>query len=89
MAKRSTAKPHDFMAVPRRVVEEAIGEKLDSSPLPKKTRRAVGGVKGGRARAAKLNPQERATIARKSGAGSMEEVLAFEATTLGRVSGAT
>jgi hypothetical protein len=42
MAKRSVgAKPHDFMAVARRVFEEAIGEKLDGSPLPKRTKRAV------------------------------------------------
>jgi hypothetical protein len=64
MAKRSTAKPHDFMAVARRVVEEAIGEKLDGSPLPKRTRRAVGGKKGGRVRAAALTDEQRSDIAR-------------------------
>jgi hypothetical protein len=60
MAKRS----HDFMAVARRVVEEAIGERLDGSPLPKRTRRAVGGRKGGVARAKALTNAQRSEIAR-------------------------
>jgi hypothetical protein len=66
MVKRSgkPAKSHDFMAVARRVVEEAIGEKLDGSPLPKKTKRAVGGRKGGRARATALTAEQRSEIAR-------------------------
>jgi hypothetical protein len=65
MAKeRKSAKSHDFMAVARRVVEEAIGEHLDGSALPKKTRRAVGGRKGGRARATALTPDQRSDIAR-------------------------
>jgi hypothetical protein len=63
MAKRSVgAKPHDFMAVARRVVEEAIGEKLDGSPLPKRTKRAVGGSKGGRVRAKTWKPVSRLTF---------------------------
>ena len=56
--------PHDFTVVARRVVEQAIGERLDGSPLPRKTRRAAGGVKGGRARAKRLTPQQRSEIAR-------------------------
>jgi hypothetical protein len=65
MAKRpTTAKSHDFMAVARRVVDDAIGEKLDGSPLPKKTKRAVGGRKGGPARAKALTPRQRSEIAR-------------------------
>jgi hypothetical protein len=35
MPKRSR-KDHDFTTVARRVVEQAIGEKLDGSPLPDK-----------------------------------------------------
>jgi hypothetical protein len=65
MAKRlAGANPHDFMAVARRVVEEAIGEKLDGSPLPKKTRRGAGGAKGGRVRAQTLTAEQRSEIAR-------------------------
>ncbi len=71
MPKRSS-KDHDFATVARRVVEKAIGEKLDGSPLePEKNAAAValgklGGVKGGKARAAKLTAAERSEIARKA-----------------------
>ena len=63
------------MAVGRRVVEQAIGEKLDGSPLADpsagKNPAAValgklGGAKGGAARAAALSPRKRKMIARKA-----------------------
>ena len=66
----------DFATVARRVVEEAIGEHLDGSPLkspqteetPEKNPHAValgrlGGQKGGRARSKKLSKGERKRIA--------------------------
>jgi hypothetical protein len=68
-------KEHDFATVARRVVEQAIGERLDGSPLPDpnagKNRMAVeygrlGGKKGGKARAAKLSPAKRKSIAKKA-----------------------
>lgn len=38
---------HDFTVTARRVVEQAIGERLDGSPLaPRTPKRARGGVKG-------------------------------------------
>src|SRR5687768_416228 len=64
--------PHDFTVTARRVVEQAIGEKLDGSPLDDphagKNPAAValgklGGPKGGRARAEALSPQQRRDIA--------------------------
>ena len=67
--------PHDFTVVARRVVEQAIGEKLDGSPLLKadegKNPAAValgklGGRKGGPARAKKLSAAARRAIARKA-----------------------
>lgn len=70
-------KDHDFVTVARRVVEQAIGEQLDGSPLPDpnagKNPAAValgrkGGLKGGKARAAKLSPEERSNIARRAAA---------------------
>lgn len=70
-------KDHDFVTVARRVVELAIGEQLDGSPLPDpnagKNLRAVesgkrGGKKGGKARAAKLSPTKRKAIAKKAAA---------------------
>jgi len=61
------------MTVARRVVEQAIGEKLDGSPLEenKKNPHAValgklGGAKGGAARAAALSPRKRRMIAKKA-----------------------
>lgn len=70
MAKK--AKDHDFTAVARRVVEQAIGEKLDGSPLDDPNvgkdpaaiaRGKLGGAKGGPARATKLSAPARRRIA--------------------------
>ena len=74
MPSRSS-KDHDFMTVARRVVEQAIGERLDGTPLADphagKNPAAValgklGGPKGGRARAEALSPARRKAIARKA-----------------------
>ena len=70
-----SSKDHDFATVARRVVEQAIGEKLDGSPLDDpnvgKNPAAValgklGGAKGGRARADKLSAGKRRAIAKKA-----------------------
>lgn len=63
------------MQVARRVVEEAIGERLDGSPLPEPepdTRNPaavalskLGASKGGKARAKKLSAAKRKEIAAK------------------------
>ena len=79
MAKKSAGKKrgtdHDFAVNAFRVVEQAIGEKMDGSPLPDpdagKNPHAValgrlGGVKGGKARAKALSPAKRRAIARKA-----------------------
>ncbi len=67
------SKDRDFVTVARRVVEHAIGEKLDGSPLEDtdagKNQAAValsklGASKGGKARAAKLSPAKRKQIAK-------------------------
>jgi hypothetical protein len=63
------------MTVARRVVEQAIGEHLDGTPLEDplngKNPAAValgklGGPKGGAARAAALSPRRRSLIAKKA-----------------------
>ncbi len=73
--RSSKPEDHDFATVARRVVEQAIGEKLDGSPLPDpnagKNPAAValgrlGGAKGGTARAAALSPARRKAIAKKA-----------------------
>jgi len=70
-----SSKDHDFATVARKVVEQAIGEKLDGSPLPDpnagKNPAAValgklGGAKGGAARAAALSAHKRKAIAKKA-----------------------
>jgi hypothetical protein len=63
MPKRSSKR--DFAQNARRVVEEAIGEPL--TPQPEKNQAAValgrlGGLKGGRARAAKLSARKLSSI---------------------------
>lgn len=68
----------DFTSIARRVVEEAIGERLDGSPLPEPepdTRNPaavalnrLGASKGGKARAAALTKRKRSAIARKAAA---------------------
>jgi hypothetical protein len=74
MRSRSS-KDHDFTTVAKRVVEQAIGEQWDGSPLPDpnagKNPAAValgklGGAKGGRARAEALSPAKRSRIAKRA-----------------------
>jgi len=85
MPRRSSTKTkdHDFMTVARRVVEQAIGEKMDGSPLEDpnagKNPAAValgrlGGMKGGKARAEKLSPKKRRAIARKAARARWKQV---------------
>ena len=68
MARRKK-KEHDFAVTAFRVVQEATGQ-----AEPKKQHREYdykalgrkGGLKGGKARAAKLTPEQRSAIARKA-----------------------
>jgi hypothetical protein len=69
------SKDRDFFVNARRLVEHAIGEQMDGSPLPdpnagKKPSSVangkLGGLKGGKARAAKLTESERKDIAKKA-----------------------
>ena len=70
-------KDRDFVTVARRVVEQAIGEHLDGTPLEGpnigKNPAAValgklGGAKGGKARAKKLSAKRRKEIAQTAAA---------------------
>ena len=70
----------DFSAIARRVVEQAIGEKLSGVPLekePEKNPYAValgrlGGQKGGTARSVKLSARRRKEIAKLAAAKRWE-----------------
>lgn len=73
--QRRSSKERDFTIVARRVVEKAIGEHLDGTPVEDpnagKNPAAValgklGGHKGGKARAQKLTAKERSRIAQKA-----------------------
>jgi hypothetical protein len=73
--RSSKPKDHDFTTVARHVVEQAIGEHLDGTPLedPNKGKNPaavalgkLGGAKGGAARAAALSPRKRKAIAKRA-----------------------
>ena len=70
--RSSKSKGHDFAVNALRIAEQAIGEKMDGTPLSDpnagKNPAAValgklGGTKGGKARAEKLTPKQRSEIA--------------------------
>lgn len=72
---RRSSKGRDFAAIARGVVEKAVGEHLDGTPLEDpnagKNPHAValgrmGGHKGGKARAKKLTPAKRKAIAKQA-----------------------
>jgi hypothetical protein len=75
-ASKSKSTSRDFAAVARRVVEQAVGEHLDGSPLPEPeldTRNPaavalskLGASKGGRTRAKNLSKGRRQEIAKKA-----------------------
>jgi hypothetical protein len=74
MSRRSS-KTHDFTVTARRIVEQAIGEHLDGTPLENPdegkdpsavVRGRKGGLNGGRMRALSLSPKRRKTIALKA-----------------------
>jgi hypothetical protein len=86
--RSSTAKPkragtaHDFTVTARRIVEQAIGEKLSGEPLDDpnagKNPAAValgklGGAKGGKARAEKLSSRRRIEIAKRAAKARWEK----------------
>jgi hypothetical protein len=63
MAKRKK-KEHDFAVTAFRVVQEATGQLRGGFDAKEMGRR--GGLKGGRARAEKLTPEQRREIAKKA-----------------------
>lgn len=71
--KRGT--DHDFAVRAFQIVEQAIGERMDGSPLPDKDAGKnpaavalgkLGGAKGGKARAKALSKAQRIAIAKKA-----------------------
>jgi hypothetical protein len=75
MPNRKSKSDHDFTVIARRVVEQAIGEKLDGSPLERPVPsghvsavRRASGRKGGSERAKNLTDKQRSEIARTAAA---------------------
>ena len=73
MPDRSRKRPRDVNELARQVVDEATGEAPKYDPDEGKNPAAVelgrrGGLKGGKARAEKLTPDQRSEAARKAAA---------------------
>jgi hypothetical protein len=71
MPNRSSKRPRDPNALGKQLVDEAIGAAAPYDPDAGKDPAAValgrkGGLKGGKARAAKLTPEQRSAAARKA-----------------------
>lgn len=71
MADKRKKKEHDFAVNAFRVVQEATGQIESEPPKPRKEYdyKALGhkgGLKGGKARASKLTPEQRKEIAQKA-----------------------
>ena len=73
MPDRSRKRPRDVNELARQLVDEATGEAPKYDPDEGKDPAAValgrkGGLKGGKARAEKMTPEERSAAARKAAA---------------------
>jgi hypothetical protein len=73
MRNRSSKRPRDVNELARQVVDEATGEAPPHDPYEGKDPAAVelgrrGGLKGGKARAAKMTPEQRSEAARRAAA---------------------
>lgn len=72
MPKRSSKKSRDVNVLASQIVEEATGEPIKQSPKDSTKNPAavalgrLGGLKGGKARANKLTPEQRKEIAKKA-----------------------
>jgi hypothetical protein len=71
MPDRSSKRPQDANALAKQIVDEATGAAPPVDPDAGKDPAAValgrkGGLKGGKARAEKLSPEERSEIARRA-----------------------
>ena len=73
MPDRSSKRPHDVNELAKQLVGEATGEEPKYDPNEGKDPAAValgrkGGLKGGKARAARMTPEERSAAARRAAA---------------------
>ncbi len=78
MPDRSRKRPHDANELAKQIVDEATGEVPPFDPDAGKDPAAValgrkGGLKGGKARAAKMTPEERSAAARRAAVARWSE----------------
>jgi hypothetical protein len=66
MPQKRPKRPRDPAQLAKLMIDIASGEVADQQPTPKRGR--TGGLKGGPARAASLDPRKRQQIARKAAA---------------------
>jgi hypothetical protein len=71
MPDRSRKRPRDLNQLAKRLVDESTGDAPDKAPEPVKDPAAVelgrrGGLKGGKARAERMTPEERSEAARRA-----------------------
>lgn len=65
MAQRPK-RPRDTNQLAKHIVDLATGEAEEDAPAKKPEAQQRGGLQGGKARAAKLSPEERSAIAQKA-----------------------
>lgn len=59
-------RPRDTNSLAKFIVDLSTGEETEPEMSPKARAGQMGGLKGGKARAAKLSPEERSAIAKKA-----------------------
>ena len=59
-------RPRDTNQLAKYIVDLATGDEVEPEESAKAKAGRLGGLKGGKARAAKLSPEERSTIAKKA-----------------------
>lgn len=69
MPERSRKAPRDLNQLAKYIVDQSTGESVDSAPEKNPSAVALGrlgGLKGGKARAASMTPEKRSEIAKKA-----------------------
>jgi hypothetical protein len=66
MLEQMPNRPRDINQLAKLIVDLSTGEEKESEMSPKAKAGQLGGLKGGKARAEKLTPEQRKEIARKA-----------------------
>lgn len=73
MTDKHPKRPRDPNQLAKSIVDLATGEASEHVPAAPKTKRNIGGLKGGNARAKSLSPLERQQIAQKAATARWEK----------------